>query len=503
MPEELEQDTPKETGEIKEKDVADEWLDSYKLNVNNTLIDVNIFFRAVDPVPIYEVNITNMTKTTKVILEKIREEFISQVGIGAIEISEGGGIEQLKKEFRKEIMMLLAKYFPNADEKTHEMLMNYVIEQNLGLGYLEILLKDNMVEEIVVNNAREPVWIYQRNHGWMKTNIIIPTEGRIRHFSTMIARDVSKEITNLNPLLDAHLLTGDRVNATFSPISTKGNTLTIRKFSSVPWNMTRMINNNTIDNYTAALLWLCIEFELSIIISGGTGSGKTSMLNSVSGFIPANQRIISIEDTRELQLPPQLHWVPLATRSSNPEGKGGVDMLDLVVNSLRMRPDRIIMGEIRRKEEAEVLFEAMHTGHSVYGTFHANSAEEVISRLSNPPIALPKNLLGALNVILVQNRNRRDNTRRMFEFAEVDSEGNTNIVYRFDIVNNEVKKVGDFKVINKLLELYAGIPVDKFEEEINKRKKIIDWLVKNNIQSLNRLGLIFSKFYRGRLEIDE
>lgn len=490
------------TGEIKEKDIADEWLDSYKLNVNNTLIDVNIFFRAVDPVPIYEVNITNMTKTTKIILEKIREEFISQVGVGAVEISEGGGIEQLKEEFRKEIMVLLSKYFPNADEKTHEMLMNYVIEQNLGLGYLEILLKDNMVEEIVVNSAREPVWIYHRKHGWMRTNVVIPTEGRIRHFSTMIARDVSKEITNLNPLLDAHLLTGDRVNATFSPISTKGNTMTIRKFSSVPWNITRMINNKTVDYHTAALLWLCIEFELSVVIAGGTGSGKTSMLNTVAGFIPANQRIISIEDTRELQLPPQLHWVPLATRSANPEGKGGVTMLDLVMNSLRMRPDRIIMGEIRRKEEAEVLFESMHTGHSVYGTFHANTAEEVISRLSNPPIGLPKNLLGALNVILVQNRNRKDNTRRMFEFAEVTSTGDANTVYRFDVVNSEVKKVGEFKVINKLLELYAGISEDKFEEEIQKRKKIIEWLVENNIQSLNRLGLIFSKFYRGRLELE-
>ncbi len=492
----------KKKPQIKEKEVFDEWLDSYKLNVNNTLIDVNIFFRATDSVPVYEVNITNMTKTTKVILEKIREEFISQVGLGAIELSDQGGIETLKEEFRKEIMVLLLRYFPSADEKTHDMLMNYVIEQNLGLGYLEILLKDTMIEEIVVNNSKEPVWIYHRKHGWMRTNILIPTEGRIKHFATMIARDVSKDITNLNPLLDAHLLRGDRVNATFNPISTKGSTLTIRKFSSVPWNITRMILNKTVDFTIAALLWLCIEYELSIIIAGGTGSGKTSMLNTVAGFIPANQRIISIEDTRELQLPPQLHWVPMATRSPNPEGMGGVTMLDLVVNSLRMRPDRIIMGEIRRKEEAEVLFEAMHTGHSVYGTFHANTASEVIGRLSNPPIALPQKLLGSLNAIVVQNRNRRDNTRRMFEFAEVTEDGEINTVYQFDVVNSETKKVGEFKVINKLLQLYAGLDEKGFEEAIEKRRKIIEWLVDNNVQSLERLGLTFSKFYRGRLDVE-
>ncbi len=492
----------KKSFRIKEKKVYDEWLNSYKLNVNNTLIDVNIFFRGVDHVPVYEVNITNMTKTTKVILEKIREEFISQVGLGSIKLSEEGGIEKLKEEFRKEIMVLLIRYFPNADERTIDMLMNYIIEQNLGLGYLEILLKDSLIEEIVVNNSKEPVWIYHRKHGWMITNIVIPTEARIKHFATMIARDVSKDITNLNPLLDAHLLKGDRVNATFNPISTKGCTLTIRKFSTIPWNITRMIFNKTVDYKTAALLWLCIEYELSVIIAGGTGSGKTSMLNTIAGFIPANQRIISIEDTRELQLPPQLHWVPLATRSPNPEGKGGVTMLDLIMNSLRMRPDRIIMGEIRRKEEAEVLFEAMHTGHSVYGTFHANTASEVISRLSNPPIGLPQKLLGSLNAIVVQNRNRRDNTRRMFEFAEVTSDGEVNTVYRFNVYKNEVERVGEFKVINKLLKIYAGFDDKSMEEAIEKRENIIKWLVDNNVQTLERLGLIFSKFYRGRLDVE-
>ena len=149
---------------------------------------------------------------------------------------------------------------------------------------------------------------------------------------------------------------------------------------------------------------MAVQNELSIIITGGTASGKTSMLNVVANFFPPNQRILSLEDTRELILPSALHWVPLETRLPNPEGKGGIAMLDLIVNSLRMRPDRIVLGEMRKHEEAMVLFEAMHTGHSVYATFHANNAEETINRLTNPPIDVPKILLPAISMNIVMYR---------------------------------------------------------------------------------------------------
>ncbi|MFA6888677.1 MAG: hypothetical protein WC254_04225, partial [Candidatus Woesearchaeota archaeon] len=222
-------------------------LDSYKLNVNNVLVEVVIVQYDEDTVPRYLVNITNMSKTTKIILEKIREEFISEVGVGVVELSESGGVETIKTEFKKELTRLLKKYFPNADEQTKDMLINYVIEQNLGLGNIEILLKDTQIEEIVVNCAKEPVWIYHKKYAWLKTNVIIPNEARIRHFSTMIGRDVNKEISSLNPLMDAHLLTGDRVNATLEPISSFGNTITIRKFAAEPWTITDFLKSKTID----------------------------------------------------------------------------------------------------------------------------------------------------------------------------------------------------------------------------------------------------------------
>lgn len=480
-----------------------EVLDNYKLNVNNVIIDVSIEMVEDEPVPRYTVSITNMSNTTKLILEKIRQEFVSQVGSGLVEISEEKSLDQIKIQFRKELTVLLKKYFPSSDQETLDMLMNYVIEQNLGLGNIEILLKDEQIEEVVVNSSHEPIWIYHKKYAWVKTNIIIPQEERIRHFSTMIGRGVNKDISVLRPLLDAHLDTGDRVNATLSPISSAGNTITIRKFSKAPWTITQFLKNKTIDFDAAALVWLCIQNELSVLISGGTGSGKTSMLNVISSFMPSNQRIISIEDTRELRLPRTLHWVPLVTRLPNPEGKGEITMLDLVVNSLRMRPDRIIMGEIRRQKEAEVLFEAMHTGHSVYGTFHANDAEETVARLINPPIDVPKLVLPAMTAILVQNRNRRTNTRRTFQFAEILPSGEPNIVLQYDPVNDDLKRVGTFQVIPKKLKMFVGMDEKGMLKDLAEKRQILKYLVDKDINDLDTIGSIISQYYRGTLLVKQ
>lgn len=169
-------------------------------------------------------------------------------------------------------------------------------------------------------------------------------------------------------------------------------------FRRKPWVITDLIENKTIDINVAALLWTSIQYEMNMIVSGGTATGKTTFLNVMMPFIPINHRILSIEDTREIELPSFLHWVPLTTREPNFEGKGEVSMLDLLVNSLRMRPDRIIVGEIRRAREAEVLFEAMHTGHSVYATLHADTAAQTYRRLVNPPISVPEPLLEALDL---------------------------------------------------------------------------------------------------------
>lgn len=476
-------------------------LDKYSITANNISVDIEILSKDDKPVPMYIVSITNISETTKIVLEKIREEFISKLDLAEIEKSKEENSDNLKEKFKESITKLINKYFPKSDERTKATLINYLLEENLGLGKMEILLKDKNLEEIVINNHVEPVWVYHKKFGWLETNIKIHTESRIRHYATMIGRDVNKEITILNPLMDAHLLNGDRVNATLSPISTKGNTITIRKFAEDPWTITKFIKAGTITPSAAALIWLGIQNELSIMIAGGTGSGKTSMLNVVSNFFPPNQRIISIEDTRELQLPKNLHWVPLETRLPNPEGKGGVSMLDLLVNSLRMRPDRIVVGEIRRKQEAQVLMEAMHTGHSVYATIHANNADETVTRLTNPPIEIPKAMLSSLSMILVQNRNRRTGKRRTLQIAEITPTGDAKVIMQLNAIKDSLDKITEAEQIIKIISLYTGMTKEQIIYDLKQKEDILNWMVRKNIENINEIGAVMAKYYMGRLSI--
>lgn len=477
-------------------------LDSYKVAVGQMLVQVDIVLRETDFVPKYVISILNISPITNIILEKLKEEFVTKVAAGTVQVSETGGKIAIQEKFKTEIHFLIKKYFPNIAKRNLELLAAYVMRENIGLGNIEILLRDSHLEEIVVNNSKEPVWVYHRKHGWLKTNVRIASEARIRHYSTMIGRDVQKGITLLKPLLDAHLLTGDRVNATLYPISTKGNTITIRKFAEKPWTITDFIMNGTISYQAAALVWMAVQNELSMIIAGGTGTGKTSTLNVVCNFFPPNQRIISIEDTREITLPDNLHWVPLETRLPNPEGKGEITMLDLVVNSLRMRPDRIIVGEIRRKREAEVLFEAMHTGHSVYATIHANDARETIVRLTNPPIDIPKMMLPAVSLILIQSRNRRTGTRKTFQIAEVTENGDSRVLYQNDPKSNDFRKLREWTRLMDTLVLYTGWSPQEIMHDLEEKKSLLKQLVKNKVTDINKLGMFFAKYYTGRLVIN-
>ena len=477
-------------------------LDKYSINANGINVDIEIVSKDDKYVPLYLVSIMNISDTTKIVLEKIREEFISKLDLTEIEQSRQEEMDDLKKKFTLSISKLVNKYFPQSDQQTKNALINYLLEENLGLGKLEILLKDSQLEEIVINNHTEPVWVYHKKFGWLETNIKMLTEARIRHYATMIGRDVNKEITTLNPLMDAHLLSGDRVNATLTPISTKGNTITIRKFAEDPWTITKFIESETISISAAALIWLGIQYELSILIAGGTGSGKTSMLNVVSNFFPPNQRILSIEDTRELKLPSNLHWVPLETRLPNPEGKGGVTMLDLLVNSLRMRPDRIVVGEIRRKAEAEVLMEAMHTGHSVYATIHANNADETITRLTNPPIDIPKQMLSSLSMILVQNRNRRTGKRTTLQIAEITKDGQARIIMQYNAMTQKLMQVSQSEVVLNTISLYTGMTKPQIVTDLKQKEEVLNWIIKKKIRSIDHIGKIMADYYTGRLKMD-
>jgi len=475
-------------------------IDSYFFKSENIPVNIKIIDTG-DYVPHYIVSIPGLAEGTKIILNTLKGELVTDVKLDISELLDPKKAEQVKKKFAERAMRLLDRHFPSLSPETKQVLSSYLIQNTLGLGDLEVPLHDDNLEEVVINSSEDPVWVFHRKYGWLKTNIKIKNEESIYDYASMIARKVGKQINILNPLMDAHLPTGERVNATLDPISSFGNTITIRKFSKNPWSMPLFINLNCINAELAGFLWLCVQNELSLIISGGTASGKTSFLNALSAFIPANQRVVSIEDTRELTLPSFLHWIPMTTREPNPEGKGEITMLDLMVNSLRQRPDRIIVGEVRREREAEVMFEAMHTGHSVYATIHADNAEETISRMTNPPLNVPEAMLDALAGIVVQFRHRRFGIRRTLEFSEVMKGGELNNLYRWDLKTDKLHPTGKTISIANTLQLYAGMSVREIDEDVKEKSDILNWMAKNNYIKVDEVGHIVARYYKDPEEV--
>lgn len=470
-------------------------IDSYEFFCNHMPVRTKICSKRGDYVQSYEISISSIGATTEMVLEKIREELVRKVNLGMVDITDPKRKTIIEEKFAETIRDLIVKYFPEADDNTIKFLTSYLIQKSLGMGEIEILNHDKMLEEVVINSSEDPVWVYHRKYGWLKTNIFVSDEDKTRHYATMIGRKVGRQITILNPLLDASLDEGDRVNATLTPISSRGNTITLRRFSRDPLTITHFIESNTISVGAAAMAWLGIQFELSAIIAGGTASGKTSTLNVLGCFFPPNQRIISIEDTRELNLPKYLHWVPMSTRLPNPEGKGEVTMGDLLVNSLRMRPDRILVGEVRRQREAETLFEAIHTGHSCYATFHANNVEETIRRLTNEPINIPKIMLPAVSMIMIQFRNRRTNSRRTFQIAEILPNSETNILMQYDGKSDMLRKVNKSRSLMDTLELYTGYSAQEIGKLLKEKENIMKYLVKQQIKTIDGVGKVVAEYY--------
>ena len=448
----------------------------------------------------YRITLPEISKPTNILLLELKKRLITEVTIGASEILDMKAIQQVKEKFTSSAEKLLDLLMPGLNKETKSFLIGRLIHEMLGLEDLEFLLNDEYLEEVVINSSAEPVRVYHKNYGWLRTNITIENEARILNYANIIARRVGRQITTLNPLLDAHLITGDRSNAVLYPISHKGNTITIRKFARDPWTVTDFITNNTCPPEIFALLWLAIQYELNVLISGGTGSGKTSLLNVIMPFIPPNHRIISIEDTRELELPKFLYWAPLTVRPPNPEGRGEVTMLDLLINSLRMRPDRIILGEIRKQDQAQVLFEAMHTGHSVYATVHADSISETIRRLVNPPINVPQNLLTAVNLNVVMFRERRKNIRRVYQVGEylVSEEGKgirPNILYRWRPAEDALVPHSPSLRLFEDLSMHTGMSQNEIIKDLAEKEKILRLMVKNNIRKLNDVGEVIQNYY--------
>lgn len=303
-------------------------------------------------------------------------------------------------------------------------LVQEIIDDVLGLGPLQKFLEEEAVTEIMVNGADK---VYVERGGRLHlTGAKFNDEEHLRRIIERIVSKVGRRIDESSPLVDARLSDGSRVNAIISPLAINGSALTIRKFSRVPLSVEKLISFGTMSPEMAELLHACVQARLNIVVSGGTGTGKTTLLNVLSSFLPADERIVTIEDAVELQLQ-QEHVVRLESRPRNIEGKGEISIRDLVRNSLRMRPDRIVIGEVRGGESLDML-QAMNTGHDgSISTVHANSPRDAIARLETlvlmagmdlPLRAIREQIASAINLIVHISR-LRDGTRRVTHVTEV------------------------------------------------------------------------------------
>ncbi len=472
-------------------------LAEYELDAHGTTVKIQIV-DGLDFVPLYNLTFPGIGDATKLLIMSLRSELTSMVPIDPARIEDKRYTNSLNQKYIDAGNILIDKYVPGTNAETKKLLASYILNMMLGLGDLEALIADDNLEEIAVNGAKDFIWIFHKTWGWCKTNIKPANDNAIYDQASQIGRRIGRAINNLSPIMDAELPDGSRVNATLYPISQVGNTITIRKFAKNPWTMPALIKNGSISVEVASLLWLCIQNEISLLFSGGTASGKTSFLNASSIFFPPNRRIISIEETRELQLPSFLQWIAMVSRESNPEGKGEISMYRLMINALRQRPDIMVVGEIRTQKDAETLFEAIHTGHAVYGTVHADNAQDTVIRMTNPPIGIPKITMNALGGVVVLFRHRTKGMRRMLEFGEMLNTGDINVLYKWNMLNDRFAQISEMTRLLDTLSLYGGLTRKDMAEDMAEKGAVLDWMIRNDIISIDDAGLVVANYYKHR-----
>jgi flagellar protein FlaI len=445
--------------------------------------------------PYYVVPVPRPSASEKAIIATIKEAATRIITISPYKIRDP---EQRRALYRQRILEILrAAPELKIPERRFDFYAETVVREMVGYGIIDPLVGDDNLEEIMVVGAKKPVYLFHRKYGMMTSNIEFFSEQEIQDLVNRIAREIGRRVDISSPLLDARLPDGSRVNATFPPASVEETTLTIRKFREDPYSIIDLINLKTLSAESAAFLWLAVEGmgtrPANVLISGGAGSGKTTLLNVMASFIPEMERIVSIEDTAELNMPLR-HWIRLEARPPGLEGKGELTLDILTKNSLRMRPDRIIVGEVRH-QEAFSLFTAMNTGHvGSMGTIHANSAQETLVRITSPPMEVPELMLSGLDLVLIEHRlhdPRMGTIRRVTEIAEVggvlSGKPATQAIFERDPIEDTIVRTNIPIKYLKLLGDFSGLSKNKLENEMADRAIFLQQLSKKGTRHIKKV----------------
>jgi len=415
-----------------------------------------------------------------------------------------------KEEFLKEsIDSFFRSRGMSVDDNSRDKIVYFITRDYVGYGPIDVLMSDKSIEDVSCDGVSVPLFIFHRKFESIRTRERFDDEDTLNSFVIGLGQRCGKQISVANPILDGTSIEGHRVQATYArEVTTRGSSFTIRRFKEKPFTPTELIEYNTASPEMVAYLWLAIEHGRSMMVCGGTATGKTATLNAAALFIRPGAKIVSIEDTREINLPHE-NWIPGTTRSGvgekGADGKaaGEIDMFDLVRAALRQRPNYIVVGEVRGRE-TYTMFQAMATGHPTMSTMHADSVKSMVNRLENPPINTPRILLTALNFVIIQNFARigaeSEQVRRIVQVVELvgfEPETNeliTNTVYEWDTATDSFIYKGHSFLFDELQEM-KNMTHDEMDREFQRRVDLVNYMVEKDLDDYKDISRLVVSYY--------
>jgi flagellar protein FlaI len=466
---------------------------------------------------VIEPELTGDEVRTMDIIEKAFEKMIS-TNVHLISGDE-------REVYLKERFLSIVNIFSlQLSESQKEKIFFQIRKKFLGYGKIDTLMKDRYIEDISCNGSDLDLFVHHRVYGPVRTNVRFEAV-ELNNFVLKLAQISGRHISLLQPIRDITLPDGSRANLTLgTEVTRKGSTFTIRKFRSNPISSTELMNYGSVDAQQVAFLWILMEYKRSILVSGGTASGKTTFLNMLASFIPAEYKVVSIEDTAELNL---MHpnWIQSITRAgfgasdnaassvSGLSGGGGrrapgdIALYDLLVAALRQRPEFIIVGEVRG-EEAFTLFQAIAVGHAALGTIHAGTMDELLARVESNPMNVPRSLFVNLDLVAFPMHVKKEdrNLRRiasLVEILELDRETGdliTNTVFKWNPETDTFRFMGRSFLFDKIRDTF-GVSRDDLHRELKYRTDLLEWVQEQGIRDYDEVLKVIKKYYRNKEEV--
>jgi len=449
----------------------------------------------------YETIEPTLLKEEEEKLQEIKSLLMEEMDVNLKELETR---EKAGDYLRSKVLEIIKDYRIKIAKESIDKLIYYILRDFIGYGKIDPLMKDHLIEDVSADGVNIPIYVWHREYESIPTNIVYEDVDALNSFIMRLAYLAGKNISIATPMLDASLPDGSRIQLTYgSEITRRGSTFTVRRFRVDPLTISDLISFNTLSSEMAAYFWYAIENKASILVAGGVAAGKTTTLNCLSMFIKPELKVVSVEDTAELNLPHE-NWIPSIVRPGfgfQEKGTGEITLFDLLKAAVRQRPDYIIVGEVRG-EEAYTLFQAMAMGHLGMCTLHAESVDAAIRRLESEPLNIPRSLITMIDAVMVQLRTEIQGkpSRRAFNVTEITAldprtrELLTNEVYRWDAKHDTFSYSGHSHILEKNMKT-QGLEEEEIQEELHRRKMVLEWMAKNNIRKYTDVATVIREYY--------